>query len=150
MRFVPHIRLSLPQLPSLALRDLGVGIGIGRSVLGAAFLADPELAVRVIGADSATAARVTWLSRMAAIRDLALGAGTSISTLSARRSARKGHDSTTWLLAGAICDAVDATAIATAARQHRLDPVRGYLGALLAAGAALLSGAAVVDSLRRR
>ena len=53
-----------------------LGTGVGRVAIGAAFLAAPALSTRILGLDAATAKRVTFLARMAAARDIGLGAGT--------------------------------------------------------------------------
>lgn len=130
------------RLPSA--RTMGLAIGAGRTAVGAAFLAAPELSVRVLGLDTATARRVTWLAQMTAARDAALGAGTLAATARGSRSAGG------WLLAGAVADFADAAVLATALRRGRL---RGAattgiaVGAVLAAGVA---GWAAADGLRRR
>jgi hypothetical protein len=108
-------------LPSVAL-----GIGVGRVVLGATFLAAPVLSVRVLGIDTATAKRVTFLARMTAARDIGLGMG----TLQAGPSAR----AVPWLLAGAAADTADAVVIAAAVRQGS---ARAVPAAGIVAGAAL-------------
>ena len=56
-------------------RRLAAVLGAGRLAMGGAFLAYPAASVRLLGVDSATADRVVWLIRMAAVRDAALGAG---------------------------------------------------------------------------
>jgi hypothetical protein len=116
-------------------RSAGLLIGAGRVGLGGAFLAFPDRSTKILGLDAATAGRVTWLARMTAIRDVALGAGTIL-------SAAGGRGAASWLLAGAACDAVDAGALATAVRQQRLPAVRagvmaGLAGATSAAGVAV-------------
>lgn len=125
-------------------RSIALAIGAGRLVMGGVFLAYPAVSTRMLGLDSATAARVGWLARMAAVRDAALGAGTLATT-----AARRGQ--TAWLLAGALTDAGDAGVIALAARSGRLSPGRAYLvagGALATALAALGSAAGMVRGRR--
>lgn len=107
-------------------RVIAAGIGAGRVAIGVSFLSAPVAGLRLMGLDTATAGRVAWLARTAGIRDVALGVGT-LATLTARR------DETAWLLAGAGCDAVDATVMGAAARDGRIDRLRG---ALVSAGAA--------------
>ena len=119
-------------------RPAGVLIGAGRAGLGAAFLAFPDQSTKVLGLDAATAGRVTWLARMTAIRDAALGAGTVVSSA-------RGRGAASWLLAGAACDAVDALTLATAVRQRRLPALQA--GAMLSLAAAA-SAAGVAVALR--
>lgn len=118
------------RLPSA--RNVGLAIGVGRTVIGAAFLAAPVPALRMLGVDTATAARTSWLSRMTAARDGVLGAGTLMSSASRRGSAP-------WLLAGALADAADAAAIATALRNGKVAGI-GAIGMVGAAGAAAAVG----------
>ena len=106
--------------------------------LGVGFLLAPVASVRILGMDSATAKRVTYLARMAAVRDASIGAGTLV-------SARPGG----WLLAGAVSDAVDAVVIADAVRSGRAG---GPTARLVVVGAALIAGVgalAALGSLRR-
>ena len=107
-------------------------LGLGRLAIGAAFLAAPLPSVRVLGVDSGTARRVTFLARMAAGRDLVLGAGTMAA----------GRGAASWVLAGAVADAVDAAALATAIRQRQAGGVPAYGVVAGAAGAAVVGGAA--------
>ena len=58
-------------------RALAGCIGTGRVLLGSAFLAAPVASTRALGLDSATAKRVSFLARMMAARDVAIGAGTA-------------------------------------------------------------------------
>jgi hypothetical protein len=100
------------------------GIGVGRVVIGAAFLVSPVTSTRVLGLDSATAKRITFLARMAAARDISLGVGTL--------SADSGSSAAQWLLAGAAADVVDAAVLVAALRRG---VVRGLPAVLIAAGA---------------
>ncbi|MDT4903115.1 MAG: hypothetical protein QOH52_1131 [Pseudonocardiales bacterium] len=134
MKIVPGAR-SLPDA-----RALGQQIGAGRAVIAAAILAAPVPAARLLGADTATAQRVTWLSRMMAIRDGALGAG-------AVDALRRGRDPVSWLLGGAVADAVDAVVIAGALKRGRL---RGVVPMSIVVGAAGTSALGVVTALRIR
>ncbi|MGH8860124.1 MAG: hypothetical protein ACRDVG_02625 [Jatrophihabitantaceae bacterium] len=112
-------------------------IGVGRLVLGATFLAAPRFSVRVLGVDSATAKRMTFLARMAAARDIGLGLG----TLGAGTAAAP------WLLAGAGADAVDAVVIAGALRSGTS---RGLPAAGIVAGAAATAAVGVWAALTLR
>jgi hypothetical protein len=95
----------------------------------------------MLGTDAATARRASWVARMVAVRDLALGLG----TLSAARTGT----APPWLLAGALSDTGDALAVATALKQGRV----GGPGAwLVVAGTPPLVGLGVLSALglRRR
>jgi hypothetical protein len=128
-----NLRLPTP-------RTSGIAIGIGRIGLGGAFMASPEFSTRVLGLDAVTARRVSWLARMLAVRDIALGAGTIASSVT-------GRDASLWLLGGAVSDAVDAAAITGAVRAKRLPAAKAGAMVLLAAGAAAL-GAVVAGQAR--
>ena len=114
-------------------RTIGMGIGAARSVIGAVFFAEPVFSVRLLGLDTATAARVTWLARMAAARDAVIGIGTVSS--SARRRGQQG-----WLLAGAAADLADALVLAQALREGR---AKGLAATGIVAGAAAAAVAGV-------
>jgi hypothetical protein len=120
-----------------------VALGAGRLAIGGAFLAFPVASVRLLGVDRASAARLSWLARMAAARDLALGVG----VLGAAVTRRGGVPA---LVATALVDATDAALIALAARDARVDRVRGLTMAAGAAGAAGAGLLAAADVLRRR
>jgi hypothetical protein len=115
-------------------------LALGRVVLAGAFLAAPVPALRLLGADTATAQRVSWLSQMMAVRDGALGVG-------AAAAARNG-DPRPWLLGGAVADAMDAVVIAGALKHGRL---RGIVPTLAVPGGALAAvlGAVTASRLRR-
>jgi hypothetical protein len=117
-----------------------MGIGVGRLVLGGGFLLAPVASTRLLGLDTATAKRVSFLARMAAARDIGLGVGTL--------HAGAGAAAVPWVMAGAAADAVDAVVIAGALRQGaaRGLPAAGVVvGAL---GAAAIGLWAALD-LRR-
>src|SRR4051812_39129643 len=59
-------------------RKLGVGIGLARVAVGVGATVAPVASVRMLGIDTATARRAVVLARMAAARDIALGAGTIV------------------------------------------------------------------------
>ncbi len=100
---VSVLRKLLPSAQAIA-----AGIGVGRVLIGSAFLAAPRVSVRMLGVDTATAKRMTFLARMTAGRDIVLGAGTL--------NAGTGRRAVPWLLAGAGADLVDALAIAGAVK----------------------------------
>jgi peptide-methionine (R)-S-oxide reductase len=128
-------------LRQISTRKVAIAIGIGRIGLGAAFLIKPEASTTLLGLDSITARRISWLAQMAAARDLALGVGTVTSSL-------RGADPAIWLLGGAASDAVDAIVIGDAVRTRRLSVAKAGAMVLLAAGAGAL-GAAVAYDMHR-
>ncbi len=127
------------RLPST--RTIGLSIGAGRVAIGAVFLATPVASVRLLGLDTATATRITWLARMTAARDTVLGAGTIA-------SARRGPGAASWLVAGAVSDAADAAVIVAALREGKIRGWRAQAVAAGAVGAAVLAAAAAADAVR--
>lgn len=117
-------------------------LGLARAGLGASLLAAPRFGTRLMGLDSGTARRMVWLTRMAAARDLALGAG----TLAALRD---GRDVARWLAVGAAADLADTVILADATRRGSFSRVRGSALVASAAGGALV-GAAAALGMRRR
>lgn len=130
-----HVRVPEPEAMAFQL-------ALGRTAAGAAILALPVLSARLLGTDSATAKRVTWLTRMMAVRDAAIGAG-------AVAAARGGGALTPWLVAGAVSDAVDAVVLTEALRQGRAKGFPAIAVVPVAAGAAVV-GALTAVRLRRR
>lgn len=128
-------RIPLPAPDSTALQ-----ISTGRTAFAIAIMAAPVTCLRLLGADSATARRVTWLTRMMAVRDGALGVGGAL-------AARRGGSVPPWLLGGAVADAVDAMVIARAVREGR---VKGVLPTTVAPLAALMAAAGAVTAVRCR
>jgi hypothetical protein len=129
----------LSRLPSPG--RVGALIGAGRTAIGVAFLAAPVTSVRVLGLETATSERVTWLAQMAAIRDTVIGAGT---LASARRPSGAG-----WLMAGAVADLTDAVVIGSAVRRGRLGGLAAQGIVVGAAGAAVAGLWAAVAGRRR-
>lgn len=123
---------SVPTPPDA--QTLSLALGAGRCVLAASALAAPVTTARLLGLDTATAARVAWLTRMMAIRDATIGAGVFDAT-------RGSGPAAPWLLAGAASDAVDAVVVAGAIRQGRL---RGLVPSGLVVGAAAFAAAGVL------
>ena len=112
---------------------VGVALGATRVALGVGFLVAPVSSTRMLGLDSATAKRITFLARMTAVRDVVLGAGTVVSR---RQPAALRY----WVLAGALADLGDAAAISGAVRSRVGGGLlaRAMVGG--AAGAAVLGG----------
>ena len=139
---VPEPEKVAPAVSSA--RRVGLAIGAGRLAIGCAALAGPVASIRLLGVDTATAARAAWLARMCAARDAALGAGT-VGAVASRRG------QTSWLLAGALADAGDAAAFVLAVRSGRVDRTRGYLAVAAGAlGAVASLGSAIGMAQRRR
>ena len=114
----------------------------GRTAAGGAMLALPVLSARLLGADSATAKRVSWLTRMMAVRDAAIGAG---GLAAARGTGSPGP----WIIAGAVSDAVDAIVLTQALRQGRANGLTATAVVPVAAGSAAI-GLLTALRLRRR
>ena len=128
--------MQIPDEGAVALQ-----IAAGRTLIAASIMAAPVITGRVMGTDTATARRVTWLTRMMAIRDGAIGAG---GVLAARRS---GAAAAPWLLAGAASDLVDAVVVGKALRDGR---IKGVLPRLVVPVAALTAVAGAATAVRLR
>lgn len=127
----------------LAPKALARSIGVGRVLAGGGFLLAPVASTRILGLDTATAKRVSFLARMMAARDIVIGAGTAAAS---GESGRPGL----WLLAGAVADATDAVVITGALKQGRArGPVAAAVVAV-AAGAAAVATIGALGTLRRR
>jgi hypothetical protein len=94
-------------LPRLSSRAGLTGSGLIRVAIGTSLLLRPSTLPKALGVDSATAARVGWLSPMVGARDVALGAGLV-------HAARRDRNPRPWLVAAAFADAVDALAFGSA------------------------------------
>src|SRR4051794_34234608 len=117
-------RLALPAPERMATQ-----LAAGRLALAGVFLAAPVPALRAMGADTATAQRISWLTRMMAVRDGALAVGALVAD-------RRGGDPRPWLVGGAVSDAVDALVFAQALKQGRLKGIAPTMivpGGILAA-----------------
>jgi hypothetical protein len=112
---------------------IGRSLGAARLAVGVGFLAAPVASTRVLGLDTATAKRIRFLARMAAVRDLVLGAG----TLAAGRDPRALRR---WVAAGAVADLGDAIVIGTATRSGVTGGIPAGAIVAGAAGAALVGG----------
>jgi hypothetical protein len=130
---------SAGRLPSA--RTIGLSLGAGRTAVGAIFFSAPVASVRLLGLDTATAARVSWLARMTAVRDGVLGAGTLVS--SGRQVGAGG-----WLLAGSVSDAVDAAVLVAALRAGKVGGWRPRIVAAGAVAAAFVAAAGTVKAQR--
>lgn len=129
--------IRIPEADAVAFQ-----LSAGRTAAGAVFLALPVLSARLLGTDSATAKRVSWLTRMMAVRDAAIGAG----GLAAMRG--KGSPAP-WIIAGAVSDTVDAIVLTQALRQGRVKGLAATAVVPLAAGSAVV-GVLTAFRLRRR
>lgn len=128
--------IRIPEADALA-----VQLSVGRTAAGAAILALPVLSARLLGADSATAKRVSWLTRMMAVRDAAIGAG--------GLAAARGNGSVApWIVAGAVSDTVDAIVLTQALRQGRAKGLTATAVVPVAVGAAAV-GVLTAFRLRR-
>jgi hypothetical protein len=104
---------------------LRVGFGLGMAVR-------PEIVPRALGVDAVSGRRMSWLVRMCAVRDAALGAG-------GLHAAVTGRDVRPWLRAQAFSDGGDAVALGLALRDRQVAPTRAVaIGAMAVAG--LLGG----------
>jgi hypothetical protein len=126
---------------------LELALGSARMAVGVGYLAFPVSATRMLGVDGATAARMAWLARMTAARDLALGAGAVSAAITNGRTSA-------WTAAGMLSDAIDAAVITVAARQRRLNRLRAS-AAVAAAAAGAVGGAValalpVIEAIRDR
>jgi hypothetical protein len=116
---------------------------MGRIAVGAVFFAAPVFSVRLLGLDTGTAERVTWLARMTATRDGVLGAGTVVSSA-------RGEGAHAWMLAGSVADAADAAVLVAALRAGRVRGPRAVAVTAGAVAAAVAGAVATVGVLRGR
>jgi hypothetical protein len=129
-------QIRIPEADAVAFQ-----LAAGRTAAGAVILAVPVLSARLLGADSATAKRVSWLTRMMAVRDAAIGVG-GLAAVRGKGSA------TAWIIAGAVSDTVDAIVLTQALRQGRVKGLTATAVVPLATGAAVM-GALTAFRLRR-
>lgn len=127
-----------PKLPLPDAAASTVQLGVGRTVAALGILVAPVVSGRLLGVDTATAQRVTWLTRMMGVRDAALGVGALAST-------RTGG-SRAWLAAGAVADAVDVVVLIGALRQGRVKGLAARGTVAVAAGAAVVGALTAVRS----
>ncbi len=124
--------LALTERAQLGLVGL---MGALRCTIGLVGIAQPALLGRFSGLDRVTAERTDWLTRMAAVRDLALGTGQLVTAARRPAGASKLADARLWVIAGALADAGDTATLGTAAATGRIAPARGALLSLAAAAA---------------
>jgi hypothetical protein len=105
-----------------------------RTAIGGGALVAPRLSGRLFGFDVEASGELPYLSRLFAVRDLALGAGLLASHGEARR---------TWLRIGVACDVSDALAGVVAGARGELGPLTTVLVTAAAVTAAGLGIAAL-------
>jgi hypothetical protein len=120
---------------------VGIAVGIARLAVGGVLFGVPVASVRLLSLDTATATRVTWLSRMTAARDGVLGAGTLSSAV-----LRQGCGG--WMLAGSVSDVADAAILAAPLRAGRVRGPRAVAVTVAAVAVALVGAAATADVIR--
>jgi hypothetical protein len=94
-------------------------------------LARPTLLARTLGVDSITAERTAWIARFFAGRDFTLGIGSAAGSRGCQ-------------VAACASDVSDFAAVLLAVRSKHVRPLPGLLGALVAGGAAVGGGAALM------
>jgi hypothetical protein len=108
-----------------------VPLGAARALVGAVVLARPTVLARALGVDSITAERTAWIARFFAGRDFALGIGSAGGSRGCQ-------------VAACASDVSDLAAVLLAVRSKHVRPLPGLLGALVAGGAAIGGGAALM------
>jgi hypothetical protein len=126
------------RIAGIDARTIAIGFTLGRAAIGAALVVTPSKASGGWIGPEADLPTSQVLARALGIRDLAIAVG----TLAALRD---GGDATPWLVAGIACDAVDLGA--TVAAGNALPPA-GRAGVAALAGAAVVTGVAVLRALR--
>jgi hypothetical protein len=121
---------------------MALQLAAGRALIGAVIVARPVQSARMLGSDTATAQRVTWLTRMLGVRDSVIGLG-------GVAASRQGAGLRSWLLAGAAADAVDAVVLAGALKQGRVKGLLPTATVPFAAGAAALGAVTALRVGRR-
>ena len=124
------------------MRILAAVISLGRFLIGAIFIAHPKIMDQAWIGKQAKLPGPQLLSRAVGARDLTIGAGGLQAAVRNDGSARP------WLVAAAVCDAVDFGATYTAGRGIPRSARTTVLG--IAAGAALLSLIAAAGTGKRR
>jgi hypothetical protein len=118
-------------------------IGLARAGLGVSLLTAPVPLIRMVGVDTATARRMSWVTRLAAARDLGLGIGT-LAAVRAAGSGGEAVDAARWVAIGAAADVADTVIVTAALRAGRFGTIRGSLMAASAVGGAVLGAVAAV------
>src|SRR3954470_23324647 len=126
---VAGLRLPVPEVVAGALSV--ERLALSRAAVGVSMITRPRSLPRLLGVDSAAAARMSWSTQMLGAREVALGLGALVALRRPdRRAARL------WLLAGLLSDAVDALAVGAAVEQGRVSKVTGT-GLVAVAGGAV-------------
>jgi hypothetical protein len=118
------------------MRNLVTGLALGRIVVGAVMLINPEASVRTwIGRRAASYSGTQTITRAFGARDLSLGAGALAALVT-------GRDARDWVIAGAFADVADLGATLAADDL----PLAGRLGVAALAGTAIaVSGGYVLS-----
>lgn len=124
---------GFPDKLHKVLTTSAVPLGAARTAIGLALLAKPALMAQSLGVDAATAQRTTWITKMFASRDMALGIGSAAGSRGCQ-------------LAACASDASDLVAVLLALRARHVKPVPALLTAITAGGAALVGGAGLLAS----
>ena len=115
-------------------------LALGRAGAGATMILRPRSFPQLMGLDSATATRVGWAVQMLGAREIALGVGTLAALGSPDRRASR-----TWLMAGILCDAVDAVAVTGALLRGRVSKGSGAAVLAVALSAVALGSRALEE-----
>ncbi|WP_250291309.1 DUF4267 domain-containing protein [Frankia sp. CiP1_Cm_nod1] len=110
-------------------------LGTARCALGVGLLTRPARFARLAGVDRVTAERTAWITRLAAARDIAVGAGLLTSLLR-----RDGPPTRGWLRAGALIDTADAAVLLNAGARRDIAWAPAVAAALTAATSAVQAG----------
>lgn len=133
------MRAALPLSGDSRTDLLGL-LSMARCAVGAAAFAAPVTGPVLLGTDGAAAEPMAWAVRAFAGRDIAVGllglAAVRRDKGTAGNGGKAGSAACTAALTGALCDAGDAVTFALAVRQRQVGRWRGYLLALVSAGAA--------------
>ena len=115
-------------------------LALGRAGAGTVMLTRPRLLPGLLGVDSATASRTSWVVQMVGARELALGLGTWVAVRRGDVPAAR-----LWVAAGLLSDAVDAAVVASAVGRGRLSAGPGAAVVTVAGTAAALQSAALTE-----
>lgn len=122
---------------------LTVALATGRCGVGAAVFLRPNLLTRGMGLDRETADRSAWVTRMFAVRDLAVGVGVLWAVRQGRGGLGAGllqrgpsRELRAMLLLGVLCDLGDALAVGGAMRAGSVSTLPASATLATAVGAA--------------
>jgi hypothetical protein len=119
-------------------------LSLGRAAAGVSMVSAPRMLPMSLGVDSASAARMSWVTQMLGAREVALGLGT---WLALRKDDARG--ARLWLCAGLLSDAVDALAVGTAVARGRVSKPAGAAVVAIAGGAVYTQASALSESTGR-